>query len=776
MDRKKIREICESLTNREKAILVTMQWLSPDQENYLEPYGIEKLRLSDSPKCPDYMMEDDETWEKTTDHTVCFPSPAAQASSWSKEMLAELGRRMGAAAKERGLHGLYRPAVNIKRYTLNGRNGEYFSEDPVLAGELAASFIQAVQSRGVAATVKHYAVNSQEFERMCMNAVVSERALREIYLRVFQIAIEKGNPWMLMTSYNKVNGSYVNENGLLMDILRKEWNYDGFVVSDGGAVQNGTAVSAHRNGMDFELGAHIADVQNALDRGELSAEAVDNNIRRIIELCEKAAGTDCAEKENRMDDHRFARKFAADTLILLKNDNAVLPLKKTDNIAVIGTFAKYCHFACGGSAFSNPYIKENSYDEIVKLAGRKMPFAEAYRISHDPDHEFDPDPGKIREAVEIAGKADLVLYFTGLPYPYESEAWDRRTFDLPVGQTKAFEEIIKVNPNVVLINTSACSVNLLPYMGAAAILQNCVAGEAAGGAVADVLYGKSEPGGRLSETFPVRIEDTPAYLYTPNYPVSNPDVWYGEDIFVGYRYYEKRKLDPLFPFGYGLSYTDFEYSEPVADYESISADGRVTVSIKVKNTGNRAGSQVIQFYVSPQQCHAIRPVKELKGFAKVYLQPGETKKAETVLDRQAFEYFSEAQHKWIVENAVYDILIGTSSRDIIGKVSVKVNSSERSIRYHDKTPLEWVFRNPHMEEARAALTSLNEAQQARLDMYLTHRTFGTSPYANGAPMERLGDEMAPGPIPENIRGMRQGFSPEQLGEFAEILNSFKENE
>ena len=372
MDRKKIREICESLTNREKAILVTMQWLSPDQENYLEPYGIEKLRLSDSPKCPDYMMEDDETWEKTTDHTVCFPSPAAQASSWSKEMLAELGRRMGAAAKERGLHGLYRPAVNIKRYTLNGRNGEYFSEDPVLAGELAASFIQAVQSRGVAATVKHYAVNSQEFERMCMNAVVSERALREIYLRVFQIAIEKGNPWMLMTSYNKVNGSYVNENGLLMDILRKEWNYDGFVVSDGGAVQNGTAVSAHRNGMDFELGAHIADVQNALDRGELSAEAVDNNIRRIIELCEKAAGTDCAEKENRMDDHRFARKFAADTLILLKNDNAVLPLKKTDNIAVIGTFAKYCHFACGGSAFSNPYIKENSYDEIVKLAGRKM--------------------------------------------------------------------------------------------------------------------------------------------------------------------------------------------------------------------------------------------------------------------------------------------------------------------------------------------------------------------------------------------------------------------
>lgn len=776
MDREKIREICETLTNREKAILVTMLWLSPNQENYLEPYGIDKLKLSDSPKCPDYMMEDDETWAKTTDHTVCFPCPAAQASSWSKEMLAELGRRMGIAAKERGLHGLYRPSINIKRYTLNGRNGEYFSEDPVLTGELAVSFIQAVQSKGVAATIKHYAVNSQEFERMCTNAVVSERALREIYLRAFQIAIEKGNPWILMTSYNKVNGKYVNDNQFLMDILRKEWNYDGLVVSDGGAVQNGTAVSAHRNGMDFELGAHIADVQNALDSGELSQEAVDNNIRRIIEVYQKTTSIDCQEKEDREDDHRFARKFAADTLILLKNDDHVLPLKKSDNIAVIGMFAKYCHFACGGSAFSNPYIKENSYDEIVKLAGREIPYAEAYGIGHDPDHELEADLEKIKEAVRIAREADIVLYFTGLPYPYESEAWDRRTFDLPIGQTKAFEEIIKVNPNVILVNTSACSVNLVPYMNAIAILQNCVAGEASGGAVSDVIYGDCEPGGRLSETFPVCIEDTPAYLYTPNYPICNPEVWYGEDIFVGYRYYEKRKILPLFPFGYGLSYTNFNYSEPTISCDSISTNGKVTVSIKVKNIGNREGSQVIQFYVCPKQCHAIRPVKELKGFTKVYLQPGEEKRAEVVLDRQAFEYFSIAQHKWIVENAVYDILIGISSMDIIGKVSVKVNSSERSVSYHDKVALEWVLRNPHMEEARATITSLNEAQQARFDTILTHQTFGTSPYANGAPMERLGEEMVPGDNLANRKGMRKGLSPEQICEFATKLNSFKENE
>lgn len=757
MDREKLDVILDGLSSREKALFTCD---ARQEVEALASRGIHPLKAADSPKFLDFMREDPETWESVQDHCVSYPSASAIAASWNRENARVMGENMGLDAKARGYQMLFRPAVNIKRNPLCGRNFEYYSEDPVLTAELAGAFVDGIQSVGTGACVKHFAVNSQEFERMTTNAVVSPRALREIYLRAFQLILEDHRPWGLMTSYNRVNGQYVTENKELMDILRKEWGYDGYVTSDAGSVKRGLAAVSHENGMDFEMAsAHPGEVQSALDRGQLKECALRDNIRRIAEAAEKAGSVPLRETVDRDAEHALVRQMAADCLVLLKN-TGILPLRPEQDVAVVGAFARVCHHMGGGSAFSNPYRKETPLEELEKLIGRTLPYEQGYVIGEDPYHEPEPDPDRVARAAELARKHGCVLFFTALPYMYEFEGWDRLTLDLPKGQAAALRAVLAENRNVVLVNVSGACVNLWEFRDCAAIIQMYYAGEACGGAVADVLLGVREPGGRLPETFPVRMEDTPAFLYTPNYPVRSPDVLYGEDIFVGYRWYEKRKIKPLYPFGHGLSYTSFSYGAPVLSRRELSDADSVTVEMTVRNTGGRRGSQVLQLYVAPKTVHAIRPVKELKAFEKVFLEPGEEKRVVFHLNRRAFEYYSQAQGRWIVESGDYALLIGVSSETIVGRETVRIRSAQRAVVFQEWLPVEWAVRDPHIQEAMAHLSPA----QRRNIVPEGNTVLSATPIVIGQP------------IHERTRGREPGsaMTEEDLSRLLDHLNSYLE--
>lgn len=757
MEKEQLDKLWDALSSREKAAFISD---SHQKIASLAAKGIHPIKATDSPKFLDFLREDSEKWESTRDHCVSYPSASAIAASWNRENARIMGEQMGLDAKQRGYQMLFRPAINIKRNPLCGRNFEYYSEDPVLTAELAGAFIDGTQGVGTGACVKHFAVNSQEFERMTTNAVVSQRALREIYLRAFQLVIENHHPWGLMTSYNRVNGQYVTENKQLMEILRKEWNYDGYVTSDAGSVKQGLAAVSHENGMDFEMGSsHMSQVQNALDQGRLKDGDARENFRRIVDAAEKSNEIPLRRAIDRDQEHMLVRRMAADAMVLLKNDG-ILPLCPEQDIAVIGSFAKECNHMGGGSAFSNPYRKETPYEEIQKLIGKSLPYGEGYVISEDPYREAEPDPRRIAEAETLAKEHEIVLFFTSLPYLYECEGWDRLTLELPRGQVEALKVVLKQNKHVVIINVSGGCVALSEFLVAAGILQVYFGGESYGGAIADVLFGRQEPGGRLPETFPVRMEDTPAFLYTPNYPVRSPNVLYGEDIFVGYRWYEKRKIKPLFPFGHGLSYTTFSYGPLALSTKELSDNDELTVEISVKNTGERIGSQVLQLYVVPHTCHAIRPMKELKSFEKVNLKPGEERRVAFRLGRKAFEYFSEAQDRWIVESGAYEIQIGISSEVIVGRDTIHMQSAQRAVQFHDWLPVEWAVRDPHIQEAMRHLSPLQRQNIVPTGSSLLAAT----PIVSGQP------------IHERLSGREKGSSitQEELDLLLDNLNQYRE--
>lgn len=703
MDRKLIEQICRELTNREKAIITSEAWKREGTPNPLERYGIRKIVTADSAKAADYWLKEEDQRPENEYQCVTYPSASALGAGWNHENACLVGNQTGRSCKMHGVDILFRPGMNIKRSPLCGRNFEYFSEDPVLSGRLAAAFVRGVQEQGVSACPKHYACNNQEFERMTTNAVVSERALREIYLRGFQIMIEEGGPWSLMTSYNRVNGEYVNESRHLMEILRKEFHFDGYVTSDGAAVQTGHSAASHANGMDYELGdSHEAEVQDALDGGKLSGDAINENIRHLLEVYDKIESGRCRGEEDQEAEHTLARKIAADGLVLLSN-NGVLPLECDRKVAVIGAMAKNPAFMGTGSGFSNAYHLENTFEEITKITGRVPAYAPAYGIAESPETEREISGILIDEAVRTAGEAETVLFFTGLPYGYEGEGLDRSTLRLPEDQQKALDVVMKTGSEVVVINNSGAPVDLSAYRNAAAIVHAYPSGEGMGGAIADVLYGREEPGGRLPETFPVRLQDTPAFLNYVTYPQVRDNVLYGEDVFVGYRWYEAREIAPLFCFGHGLSYTDFSYGKMSVDHCEITPDDRLRVSVEISNTGKRFGAQVLQLYVHPCSSGAVRPYKELKAFAKVYLEPGETEKVTLDLNRQAFEYYSEEQHKWIAESGTYQLMLGISSQEVIDVIEVKMVSEEKPMLYHRYTAAQRLLRDSRVKEIAETL-------------------------------------------------------------------------
>ncbi|MBB6695593.1 glycoside hydrolase family 3 C-terminal domain-containing protein [Cohnella xylanilytica] len=604
---------------------------------------------------------------------TCFPSAAGVASSWDRELIEKMGQALGEECQAEDVAVLLGPGANIKRSPLCGRNFEYFSEDPYLSSEMAAHHIRGVQSQGVGTSLKHFAANNQEHRRMTSDSVADERTLREIYLASFEGAVKKSQPWTVMCSYNKVNGTFASENEyLLTDILKDEWGHEGFVVSDWGAVnERADALAA---GLELEMpasgGAGERKIVEAVRAGKLPEEKLDRAVERLLRIIFKAVDNKKQGAGYNADaHHRLARVVARESMVLLKNEDGILPLAREGNIAVIGALAASPRYQGGGSSHVKPTRLEDIREEIKRVAGdgANVAYAQGYNLDSD-----DADAKLAEEAVRAAAEANVAVLFAGLPERYESEGYDRTHLRIPANQAALIEAVAKAQPNLVVVLSNGSPVEM-PWIGSAkAVLEAYLGGQALGGAIADLLFGDANPCGKLAETFPQRLEDNPSYLF---YFGEGDRTEYREGVFVGYRYYDKKRIEPLFPFGHGLSYTSFAYSELVIGKNEIRDDETVDVQVVVENTGDRTGKEIVQLYVREVDSKVIRPEKELKGFAKVELRPGERKTVTFTLDKRSFAYYDAERKDWRVDTGVFEILIGKSSRDIALTGTIAVEST-----------------------------------------------------------------------------------------------------
>jgi beta-glucosidase len=590
---------------------------------------------------------------------TCFPTSSCMASTWDADLLFEVGQALGEECIALGVDVLLAPGVNMKRTPLCGRNFEYYSEDPYLAGKMAVGFINGVQSQGVGTSLKHFAANNQEFERFCINARIDERALREIYLPAFEMAVKGAKPWTVMCAYNKLNGLYCSENhNLLVDILKEEWEFEGLVVSDWGAVHD--RVAALQGGLDLEMPGpkdrRVKAVVDAVRAEDLDQAVLDESVRRILKVVFKAAETPKGGDFDVDAHYVLARRVAAEGMVLLKN-NGILPLQNPRRIAVIGQAAKKPNYQGEGSSHVTPIRLTTPFEALQKQAGEaSLTYCEGYTP------EGDLNQGLIDQAVQAAGAADVALLFISLPSRKEAEGYDRADLDFSPQQVALVNAVARVQPQTVVIINNGSAVSMNAWIDTpAAVLEAWMMGQAGGEAVVDVLYGKVNPSGKLAESFPLKLADTPAYV---NYPGENGEVRYGEGIFIGYRYYDAKEMPVLFPFGYGGSYTTFEYSSPKVSSTLFKDVDGLIVSVDVTNTGNLDGKEVVQVYVHDCAPRLARPPKELKGFAKVELQPGETKTVTIPLDFRSFAYYHPAYRQWVTEDGEFEIQIGASSNDI----------------------------------------------------------------------------------------------------------------
>ena len=604
---------------------------------------------------------------------TCFPSAAGMANSWNRELIEKVGIALGEECQTENVAVLLGPGANIKRSPLCGRNFEYFSEDPYLSSEIASSHIKGVQSQGVGTSLKHFAANNQETRRMSVDAIVDERTLREIYLASFEGAVKQSQPWTVMCSYNRVNGEYASENKtLLTDILKDEWGFEGFVVSDWGAVNE--RADGLEAGLELEMpssnGLGDQKIVDAVISGKLPVETLDKAVERLLNIIFKAVEN---KKENaaynQAAHHQLAREVARESMVLLKNENRMLPLKKEGTIAVIGEFASSPRYQGGGSSHINPTKLENIFEEIEKSAGEtaNVVFAQGYKLDSD-EH----DKQLIEEAKQAASSANVAILFVGLPDRYESEGYDREHLRIPDNHQKLIEEVAKVQQNVIVVLSNGAPVEMPWLQHVKGLLEGYLGGQALGGAIADLLFGDVNPSGKLAETFPMDLCHNPSYV---NFPGEGDKVEYKEGLFVGYRYYDTNHIEPLFPFGFGLSYTTFEYSNLLINKKEIKDNETVEVSVSVKNTGELPGQEIVQLYVKDVASSVIRPEKELKGFEKVELRPGEEKTITFTLEKRAFAYYNVDLADWHVESGEFDILIGKSSKEIVLTETIHVEST-----------------------------------------------------------------------------------------------------
>lgn len=691
MNAEKIRELISKMTLEEKAGLCSGEdfW----HTKAVERLGVPQMMVSDGPHgLRKQDLEADHLGVNDSIKAVCFPAGCGAATSFNRDLIYEMGRILGSECVSEGVGVLLGPAVNIKRSPLCGRNFEYYSEDPYLASEIAAAHINGVQSKNVGTSVKHFAANSQETRRMSVDEEIDERALHEIYLSVFEGAVRKAKPWTVMSSYNKVNGKYVGENYELMTKeLRDRWGFDGFVMSDWGAV--GDRVAGLEAGLDLEMpashGVRDAQIAEAVRSGRLDEAVLDQACERILEIVFRSKNTD-GQKIDFMEDHEKAAKIAEECIVLLKNDGGILPLKPDARIAFIGKYAETPRFQGGGSSHIN-CIKITSALDAIGDMGVSVMYAKGFEDSEDVvDGELE------REAVETAAKADVAVVFAGLPDAFESEGFDRSHMRMPDCQNHLIAEILKKQPNVVVVLHNGSPVELPWADDVKGIVEAYLGGEAIGKAVCRVLLGEVNPSAKLAESFPFKLEDNPSFLTGFG---SGDHVRFGEGIFVGYRYYDKKKMEVRYPFGYGLSYTTFEYSNLRLSAKELDEEETLTVRVDVTNTGRMSGKEIVQLYVADAQSTEIRPVKELKGFEKISLEPGETGTVGFTLDRRAFAYYEPRIKDWYVESGGFEILIGKSSRDIVLGETVRVNAKTAlPVHYTEDTIFGDLFDDPKAME------------------------------------------------------------------------------
>ncbi len=670
-----IEQIISELTVEEKAGLCSGRdyWHTKP----VERLGIESVMMCDGPHgLRKQTGEGDHLGIRESIETVCYPSASALASSFDREVLEQLGDALGAECQAEHVSMLLGPGMNIKRSPLCGRNFEYFSEDPHLTGELAASYIGSLQSRGVAACVKHFAVNNQETRRMSGTSNVEERTLHEIYLPAFETAVKKGKTRAVMCAYNALNGTFCAEHGeLLNGILREKWGFDGMVVTDWGAVKD-------RNkglcaGVDLEMpggpGAQDVKIVEAVKNKTLDEAVLDKAVRNVLQFV--TCGMENQKKDSTIDRaecEALSAGLETQCAVLLKNEE-ILPLPKESRVVFIGEFAQKPRFQGAGSSHINVRTVTGAV-EAAEKKGIQTAFAKGYDVHEDAVNEE-----LIKEAVEAAQEAEIAVVFAGLPEKYETEGCDRADLDMPAYQNRLIAEVAKVQPNTVVVLHGGAPVALPWINEVKAVLCMYLGGQGVGEAAVQLLYGEVSPSGKLAETWPVKIEDNPSYL---NFPGENGVTVYREGIFVGYRYYDAKKMEVLFPFGHGLSYTNFEYSALCTDKQEMDDTEQMKVSCKIKNSGMVQAKEAVQLYVCPPKGEVRRPVRELKGFEKVELLPGEEKTVEFTLDKRAFAYYEEKIHDWYVESGNYTIEIGASSRDIrLAKAVTVHGTTELPVTY-----------------------------------------------------------------------------------------------
>nr|WP_315183973.1 glycoside hydrolase family 3 C-terminal domain-containing protein [uncultured Flavobacterium sp.] len=604
---------------------------------------------------------------------TCFPTASALASSWNPALAQKMGEALAVESQANDVQILLGPGVNMKRSALGGRNFEYFSEDPILAGTIATAYINGVQSQGVGTSMKHFAANSQETERMSNSSNVDERTLNEIYFPAFEMAVKNAQPWTVMCSYNRLNGVYASESPyLLNDVLKKQWGFKGFVVSDWGAVNERAAGVDAGLGLEMPASGGFNDkkIVDAVKKGTLSEARLNEIVIDVLAVTLKAK--DSHKKGivvDKIKHNELARQVSSECIVLLKNDNAILPLKSSlKKIAIVGDFGKNPRYQGAGSSQVRPTQILNALTELQKLVkGTQFSFSTGYNT------EGETNDAQIAEAVQNAKNAELVIVFAGLPDSYESEGYDRNNLDMPAGHNKLIAEVAKANANIVVVLMNGAAVSMPWKNDVTAIVEAYLGGQAGGGAIADVLTGKVNPSGKLSETFPARLEDTPTAM---DFPSRDGNAIYGESIFIGYRYYDKKKIEPNFPFGYGLSYTTFDYSDITANTTSAKDSDAITITVKVKNTGKVAGKEVVQLYVHEQESEVARPENELKHFEKVSLLPGEEKTVSFNLTSRDFAYYNSKSHDWAIKSGKFDIRVGSSSRNLPLQQTIDIQSTK----------------------------------------------------------------------------------------------------
>ena len=691
-----VKDLVSKMTLKEKASL-----LSGDDfwhTKAVERLGIPRFMMCDGPNGL-RKQEDlpDNLGLNGSISTVCYPTASAIAASFDEELARCLGEAIGDECRRENVSMVLGPGINMKRSPVCGRNFEYYSEDPFLAGKMGAAFVRGVQSKGVAACPKHFAANNQEHRRMSGSSTVDERTLHEIYLSAFETVVKEAHPKSIMCAYNRVNGTYMSENKyLLTDVLRDKWGFDGFVVTDWGAVKD--PVKGVEAGLDLVMPggckAYEKFLIEAVEDGSLSEAVLDKAVVRILsglygdrqdEPCENNKSTE----ETRKKDYELALTLAEQSAVLLKNDK-VLPLKDDKKILFVGEFAKKPRYQGSGSSHINSAYVSDAYDVALER-GKGVFFACGYDT-----HDEEKGDVLMKEALNAAGDADIIVVFAGLPAAYESEGYDRTDINIPAVQNKLIDELAHLGKKIVVVMHNGSAVSMPWIEEVDAVLDMFLAGDAVGEATVNLLWGDVNPSGKLSETYPMRNSDNPSYL---NFPGESGNPVYAEGIFIGYRYYEKKRVMPLFAFGHGLSYTEFEYAKPKISRESIKDDETVEASIEVWNVGKCTGKEIVQLYVSAGDSKVLRPLKELKGFKKVELKPGEKKRVTFTLDKRSFAYYETAINDFYAETGDYTILIGASSIDIRHSVHVHLESTfELPFKCERSTAIEDILANKRGKE------------------------------------------------------------------------------